>query len=274
MIKRVLVLPLVVAGGLAAAAPAGAAGPSAQASGGDVPPPLPSLVQTRLTRLDKALEVLTQDVNDGNAAHAAKSGKVVRRQLWAAWRGAKYYIIHAPPPPAAARVHKGRTGVRVRDLPPKVRAKISGGAVVPTIADPVTTAMGVFDEFHNVTSTIVELTDGARVPLLDAMSRTLFLSLDRRDLAIQDVHTLAPPVPAAAKVRAHASGGAVVGTFDTVMPGYIASLDDELQHIDGLQSDAPDLRPGGKRILTKARAQITGTENIVNTYWPPLPAAG
>jgi hypothetical protein len=272
MFKRVIV-GSVVAAGLVAAAPAGAAGPpTAQMSGGEVPPPLPSLVQTRLTRVDNALETLTDDVNDVDGVHAMKTAKVIRRQLAAAWRGAKYYIVHAPPPPAEdARTHSGH-GVRLSDLSPKVRAKISGTEGGAVIADPVTTAMGVFDEFHNVSSTVIELTDGARVPVLDAMSKTLFLTLDRRDKAIADVHTLAPPAPpeaedASVHARAAQEEGAV--TFDTTMPGLTLWLDDEIQHIDGLASDATDLRPGGSRILAKGRAQVVQTEATINTFWPP-----
>jgi len=270
MFKRVIV-GSVVAAGLVAAAPAGAAGPpTAQMSGGDVPPPLPSLVQTRLTRVDNALETLTDDVNDVDGVHAMKTAKVIRRQLAAAWRGSKYYITHPPAPPADdARTHSARSGVRVRDLAPKVRAKLSQDDAV-VIADPVTTAMAVFDEFHNVSSTVIELTDGARVPVLDAMSRTLFLTLDRRDKAIADVHTLAPPPPAEdARVHAKAAQDEDAVTFDTTMPGLTLFLDDELQHIDGLASDATDLRPGGSRILAKGRAQVVQTEATINTFWPP-----
>ena len=272
MFKRVIV-GSVVAAGLVAAAPAGAAGPTtAQMSGGDVPPPLPSLVQTRLTRVENALETLTEDVNEVDGVHGTKTAKVVRRQLAAAWRGAKYYITHAPAPPADdASAHSARKGVRVRDLAPKVRAKISQDDAV-VIADPVTTAMAVFDEFHNVSSTAIELTDGARVPVLDALSKTLFLTLDRRDKAIADVKTLAPPVPpeaedASVHAKAAQEEGAV--TFDVTMPGLILFLDDEIQHIDGLTTDATDLRPGGTRILAKGRAQIAATEATINAAWPP-----
>jgi hypothetical protein len=271
MFKRVIV-GSVVAAGLVAAAPAGAAGPpTAQMSGGDVPPPLPSLVQTRLTRVDNALETLTEDVNEVDGVHAGKTAKVIRRQLAAAWRGARYYITHPPAPPADdARAHVVRNGVRVRDLAPKVRAKITQDDAGPVIADPVTTAMAVFDEFHSVSSTVIELTDGARVPVLDAMSRTLFLTLDRRDKAIADVHTLAPTPPAEdASVHANAAQDEDALTFDVAMPGLTLFLDDEIQHINGLQSDATDLRPGGSRILTKGLAQIQATETTINTFWPP-----
>ena len=272
MLKRVLVVPVMVAAGLATAAPAGASGsPGAQASGVDAPPPLPSLVQTRLTRLEGALERLTEDVNEVDGVHAVKAGKVVRRQLAAAWRGARYYIVHAPAPPAEdARLNATRRGVRLRALPPKVRAKIAQDDEGPVIADPVTTAMAVFDAFHEISSTVIELTDGARVPVLDAMSRTLFLSLDRRDRAINDVHTLAPPAPPEDLEAAAAQDADDAVTFDTVMPTLPVFLDDELQHIDGLQADATDLRPGGTRILTKARAHIVATEATINAFWPPV----
>ena len=274
MHKRVLAVPAVLLAAAAVAAPsATAAPPTAQATGVDAPPPLPSLVQSRLTRLDGALERLTEDVNEVDGVHVGKAGKVVRRQLAAAWRGARYYITHAPAPPAEdARLRPARPGaVRVRDLAPKVRAKIAQDDEGPVIADPVTTAMAVFDAFHTTSSTVIELTDGARVPVLDAMSRTLFLSLDRRDRAVQDVITLAPPVPPEdAELEAVAAQDEEAATFDLTMPTVPVWLNDELQHIDGLLTDATDLRPGGRRILTQARAQIGRTVAAINVAWPPV----
>jgi len=269
MRRRVLLIPAVLATCLAAPGAAAAADPGARATGVDAPPPLPSLVQTRLTRVEGALERLTEDVNEVDGAHAVKAGKTVRRQLAAAWRGARYYIVHAPPPPAEdARVAHDQGGVRLRDLAPTVRARISQDDEAPVVADPVATAMAVFDTFHDVSSTVIELTDGARVPVLDAMSRTLFLSLDRRDRAIADVHTLAPPVDEEADLQANAAQDEEAATFDATMPTIPVFLDDEVLHIDGLISDATDLRPGGTRILTKARAQILATEATINTFWP------
>jgi hypothetical protein len=43
-----------------------------------------------------------------------------------------------------------------------------------------------------------------------------------------------------------------------------------MQQIKGLQSDATDLRPGGRTILTQALAQTTATEAKINTLWPPV----
>src|SRR3954454_21471134 len=95
--RRALAAPIVLVAALAAAQPAGASAPSrAHAAGSSAPPPLPSLVSTRIRRVERALDRLTDDVNDNDKAHAPKQSKIVRRQLWAAWRGARYYIRHAP----------------------------------------------------------------------------------------------------------------------------------------------------------------------------------
>jgi hypothetical protein len=280
MLPRKTLLPVVMAAGLVAASPAAAsdraADPAAHASGGaaGTPAPLPAIVRTRVQRTENALERLVEAVDDGDTAKATNTAKVVRRQLFAAWRGTKYYIKNAPPPPPAgdARVH-------VKDLARHVRARISGGApAAGTIADAPTTTIAVFQLQDDVISTIVELTDGARVPLLDAVNTTLFYALDKRDAAVEDVHTLAPPPPpppagdSRAGVHARTSGGAVVGNgFDAVMPQVVGMIDDELQQIDGLQSDATDLRPGAKKILRTAEAHALLTQKQVNTYWPPLP---
>jgi hypothetical protein len=269
-------LPVAIAAGLVAAAPAAAsqsaADPTAQASGGGggAPPPLPALVRTRVRRIENALDRLTENVDDGDAVTAAKTAKVIRRQMAAAWRGTEYYIKNAPPPPVA-----GDSRVHVKELAPKARARISGGApAAGTIADAPTTTIAAFQMQDDVISTIVQLTDGARVPLLDAMSTTLFYALDRRDTAVEDVHTLQPPPPPPAQdssVHAHASGGAIASTFGAVMPQVVGMIDDEIQQIDALQSDATDLRPGAKKILRDAEAQALLTQRKVNTYWPPLP---
>jgi hypothetical protein len=277
MLPRKALLPVAIAAGLVAASPAAAspraADPGAHASGGGggTPPPLPAIVRTRVRRTENALDRLTESVDDGDATQAAKTAKVIRRQLSAAWRGTKYYIKNAPPPPVADDAR-----VRVKDLAPRVRARITGsGGGGSAIADPPTTALAAFQLQDDVISTIVELTDGARVPLLDAMSTTLFYALDKRDAAVEDVHTLAPPPPPAADdarmhVRAQASGGAVASTFDTIMAQVGLMIDDEIQQIDGLQSDATDLRPGAKKILRSAEVQAIFTQRKISTYWPPV----
>ena len=241
----------VAAAALVAAAPAAAApsgdGPIAKAAGGDAPPIIPSLVQTRITRVNNAIDRLTDYVDDNDAAGVDRTGKVIRRQLSAAWRGAVYYIKNPPPPvgedaPAAARASQDDAG--------------------PVVADQFTTAAAVYETQHQVAATIAQLTDGARVPILNAMSKTLFWTLDARDKAVATTHALDVPPGEDA--------GEDAVSFGTVMPGTILGLDDEIQQIKGLKSDAKDLRPGGTKILNSALAQTLLTELQINTYWPPV----
>jgi hypothetical protein len=244
------------------AAPAEHAAPKAHAAGGDVVTmTYPSLVQTRVDTTERALQRATKQIENGDPTTAATTLKVVRRQMAAAWRGAKY-IIRTTPPPVAAEAKAPR-------------AHQSGGAPVgPTVASPADTGLAVLNLQHEVAAGAIQLIDGSHGTGLNALSTTLNFALDRRDQALQDIIALAPPAPAAeARVRAHASGGApVVSTFDTLMPGYVPMFDDETQAIDGLKSDAPDLTAGGRTLLTDAEAQITKTKAFVNTTWPPVPA--
>jgi hypothetical protein len=133
-LSRTIALTAAVAAAVLVVAPASAsakkdpAGPIAHASGDPVVI-IPSIVKTRTTRVDNALGRLTDYVDDGDTAGVDRTGKVIRRQLAAAWRGAVYYVKN-PPPPVAEDAQEADDG--------------------PTIADPVTTAMSVFDSYHSV----------------------------------------------------------------------------------------------------------------------------
>jgi hypothetical protein len=76
----------------------------------------------------------------------------------------------------------------------------------------------------------VQLVDGGHGAGLNALSRTQFLALDRRDRAIEDIRVVATPAPRSediARVRARKSQEEVeVVKFDTVMPNTIAGFDD------------------------------------------------
>jgi hypothetical protein len=259
-------LPIVLVAGLAGAAPAMAAPQHTTArhlKGGGAPPIIPSLIQARITRTENALERLTRYADNLDSARVTRVSKVIRRQTAAAWRGAKYYLRTAPPPVVAARTG----GVR----------SLHGGAVGPVIADQFTSAVAVFGLVHDVSAEAIELTDGAHGDTLTALSRTLFWSLDKRDVMVQDAKSFEPPPPAAAaRTKARSFKGTAVagGSFAPLMPTVTAGLDDEIQAIDGLRSDATDLRPRGKTILRAAESQIVLTEHTINTIWPPLPAAG
>jgi hypothetical protein len=245
--RKTTLAAAIAAGLLIAAAPASAAShetaPKAHASGDPVTI-IPSIVKTRTTRVDNAIGRLTDYVDDGDTVGVDRTGKVIRRQLAAAWRGAVYYIKNPPPPVADD-------------------AQESDDA--PVVADPVTAAMSVFDSYHSVAATIGQLVDGARVPVLNSMSTTLFWTLDSRDKALAAAHALEAPVDP----EGEEGGEDAAATFATSMPLAIPSLDDEMQQIKGLQTDATDLRPGGLNILTKALAQTQATENQINTLYPP-----
>jgi hypothetical protein len=246
-LSRSLTLAAAVAAAtLIAASPAGAAShkpsPKAHASGDPVAI-VPSVISTRTKRVDNALGRLTDYVDDNDTAGVDRTGKVIRRQLAAAWRGAVYYVKN-PPAPVGDDAMLDDDG--------------------PVIADQYTAAFSVMESYHSVAATIGELVDGARVPILDSMSKTLYWTLDARDKAIATAHSLEPPVDP------EGEGGEDAVSFATVMPGLLAHLDDENQQINALQSDATDLRPGGKTILRLALAQNTATAATTNTFWPPV----
>jgi hypothetical protein len=260
-------VPLALVVGVVAAAPAAAdakAPVRAQASGGDtVALTYPSLVKTRVARARRALDRASRKVEKNQNGKAATSFKVVRRQMAAAWRGAKYVIRTTPPPPATEDVYRPR-------------ARKSGGAPTgPTVAAPADTAMLVLTLQHDIAAEVVQLIDGAHGTGLNALSTTLNFTDDRRDGALQYILSVAPPAPPAddARMHARAAGGApVASTFDTVMPNLIPQFDDELQGIEGLKSDATDLTAGGRRLLNDAENQIEKSKAFVNTHWPPVPA--
>ena len=116
----------------------------------------PSLVRVRIGRTERALERATRKIENNKLAEAATTLKVVRRQMAAAWRGAKYVIRTAPPPPpeedAAACARKAG------DAP-----------AGPTYASPPETAFRVLTLQHDVASAMVALIDGSHGTGLDAL---------------------------------------------------------------------------------------------------------
>jgi hypothetical protein len=255
--------PLAVAAAAVAPSTAGArATPAAHAAGGDVVVlTYPSLVKTRIARARRALKLSIRQMENGKPSAATL--KIVRRQMAAAWRGAKYIIRTTPPPPPA----EDRSA-------PSARSS-GGGPTGPVKAAPADTAFLVITLEHAVAAGMIQSADGSHGTGLNALSTTLNFALNQRDQAIQDIIALAPPAPPAddrAAPAARASGGeAVVSTFETVMPDAAGQLDDELQAIDGLKSDATDLTAGGRRLLSAATTHIAKTRGVINRTWPPIP---
>ena len=267
-------LPFAVVAGLAvAASPAPAAPSSPFPPGEDDPPVVPSLIQTRIDRAENALERLSQKVDDQDSAGVVRVSKVIRRQTAAAWRGAKYYLRTAPPPATEDAVLDAKRSLKQDD------------PAGPVIADPYLSGTVVFGLVHDVISQSVELTDGAHGDTLAGLSKTLFWSLDKRDAMVQDAKAFEPVVVepdavSARQLKAVASSGSglrklmddpVGGSFAALMPVITSGLDDELQHIEGLRSDATDLNARGKSILRQALTQILLTQRSINAIWPPAP---
>jgi hypothetical protein len=254
-------VPLAVVAGLAAAPAAMADQPHAKAAGSDVVTlTYPSIVQVRVDRTERALERATRKIENAQLDQAATTLQVVRRQMAAAWRGAKYVVRTTPPPPAE-----------------EARARASqDDATGPTYASPPDTAFRVLTLQHDVAGATAQLIDGSHGTGLAALSTTLYLTLDRRDQAIKDIVALAPPAPPVAeegRVQARASQeeDAAAPTFDTVMPNMVPQLDDETQAIQGTLTDATDLTAGGRTLLNAAAAQVANTKTVVNATWPPIP---
>jgi hypothetical protein len=257
------IAPLAVAASLVAVSPAAAdakAPAKAKASGTDAVELIyPSLVQVRIGRTERALERATRKVENNKLDEAATTLKVVRRQLAAAWRGTKYVIRTAPPPPPAEDA--------------RVKARKAGDAPVgPTFATPPETAFRVLALQHDVASAMVALIDGSHGTGLNALSTTLNQVNDRRDQALQYILGVEPPVPPDPEGEGGGEEEGAVPTFATVMPPYASFLDDELQAITGTLLDATDLTAGGRRLLNAANAQVSRTKAVVSANWPIVPA--
>ena len=176
-------VPLALAVGAVVAVPATAApnpSPQAKAAGTDaVELTYPSIVQTRVGRTERALERATKRMENGQPADAAVTLKVVRRQMAAAWRGAKYVIRTTPAPP-----------------PPEDFARARRAQATPaTYAGPADTAFRVLTLQHDVSASMVALIDGAHGTGLNALSTTINLANDRRDQALAYILSVSPPAP-------------------------------------------------------------------------------
>jgi len=294
-------LPLALVAGLISVTAAGAAssassggGPAiAHVAGGDVTTPLyPAIVNVRLVRAQSLLQQAAKYEDLGDYPNAVIALTAARSNMTKAWTGAQYVIQTAPPPPPPAgrptvvrKAKAKKAGVhRTRPVARKarvrsvrvVRARVSGGAIpgASPYADQYTTAAAVLSLQHAVATTAMGMIDNASEPLLTAVSKNLFAALNARDAAVAYIHSLpVPPPPADRPTRARASGGAIVGTWDTTMRAVIPDLDDEMQQIDGVQATIK-LSPGRARILGLAELQDLKTERAINTYWPPPPPAG
>jgi hypothetical protein len=253
-------VPLALAACAVAVAPAAAKAKPAPVAhvaggGGGAAPTYPGLVNNRLVRTQAALERATNYADDGDTDKAVAALYTARLQVKLAWRAAKYVIQNAPPP------------VVGDDL----RARVSGGApAAGTLADQYATTGAVLDLQHDVAQTGIGMIDTAKGTLRDSLSRTIFTALDQRDAAIAYIHSIDVPPPVGDDLRARVSGGAVAGTWSTIMPPVGDAIGDEIDQIDGAQALSTTLGAGVKGVLRDAELQAVKSQRSITTFWPPV----
>jgi hypothetical protein len=267
-------VPLALAVGLVAASPAAADSPGkaspapvARASGGDAGTPIyPGLVNTRMVRTQRALDRAVDLADDDQTAKAVTALAKARVQLRLAWRASKH-VIDTAPPPAPPGDDLGRVRVRVK----RAGARKAGGAVGGSaVADQFTTAGGVLDLQHTVAQTAIGIIDSSHGDLRDGLSRTIFTALNQRDGAIAYIHSIDTPPPPGDDL-ARAAGGAIGGTWATIMPPIADQANDEINQIEGVLALSDTLGSGIKRVLRDAEFQTIKTQRTINQYWPPTP---
>ena len=223
-------------------------GPVAHASGGDAPPPpLPSFVQVRVDRAEAALERAAAHVDQGQSNLAVGELSSVATNMKKAWIAARYIVKNSVPADPEAEE-----------------------PVVSPFATPEDTVAGVLTLQHDVVTTAIGLINGPDPALAPTIDTTITAALTGRDTIVNYIHThqpAAPPEADAGGARAHASGDPIISTWDTVMQGAAAQIDDEVQHATGTRKTNPtspiDLRSVSNRATT--------TQTTINGFWPPVP---
>jgi hypothetical protein len=236
--------------------------PVAHAAGGSVATPTyPSLVNTRMVRAQAALDSASALFDQGQAAAAAVELAAVRTNLTAAWAAEQYYIEHAPPPVAGAGSYNGG-------------AHTSGsGAGAGPYASPEDTGFAVLTLQHTVLTTALGFIDTASGTSVNDLRLTIRTALKGREGAIAYVHKIPPPPPAGKpQKKAKASGGAIASSWATVMPNLLGLIDDEIQQIKGTRALNPTLTKDVLKSFSNWRLRDVDTKDLINKYWPPLPA--
>jgi hypothetical protein len=264
-------VPLALAVGLIAGSPAAAAPHGSTGSAGDAPvahllgdgggPPVyPGLVNSRLVRAQRALDRAVDYADEDQDGKAVAALYKVRLQMRLAWRAAKHVIDTAPPPaPAgdgAARASRAR--------------RLTGAAPgAGAVADQYMTAGGVLALEHTVAQTAIGTIDTSHGALRDALSRTIFAALDKRDAAVAYIHSIDVPAPPGDGV-AHLMGAPVGGTWGTVMPPVGGQIEDEINQIEGALGLSQTMGAGIRRVLKDAEFQDILTQRAIDQFWPPV----
>lgn len=259
--------------------------PAASAeAGGGAPAVDPPIVGVPIQRTATALGNAADAIDASQGATAAGPLRASRRYLIRSYKGAKYLIANAPPPPADSGSANSRTFRRLArrfirasrrgDQAGWIRTSGSGGGG-PAFADGPTAVFDVFTSQFNAATTSVGILPDVKGNLLKRVQTTLNTAVVLRNRLVKVIHAAAPPAPPAAdgRVHAHSSGAPVGATFDAVMPGVIVLVDAELQQMQAM-SDDTSIPAASRGAVTKAIAADKQIENLVNQWWPPVVGDG
>jgi hypothetical protein len=262
--------------GLAALLPTAAA-----QAGGGAPAVDPPIVGVPIARTQVALGNAADAIDAGNGAQAAGPLRASRRYLIRSYKGAKYLIANAPPPPVGDGsanprrfIRLARRAVRASRLGGAhgwIRAGASGsGGSGPAFADGPTAVFDVFTSQFGAATAAVGMTPDVTGTLLTRVQTTLNTAVVLRNRLVKIIHAAEPPAPVVdGRVHARASGAPVAATFGSVMPGLTVLLDAELQQMKATQQDT-SVPSASRAALSKAIAADTQIEALVNQYWPPV----
>lgn len=221
--------------------------PPAHAAGGDAPPLIPSIVNTRLVRAEAALGSATASFDSGQAAQAVTPMGAAADNLTKAWNAEKWIIKTTPPPPADDA------------------AVVDGTGAVVAYAGPEDTAFAVFSAQHDLVATSVGMMETTNAALLKSLTGSISSVQASRTAAINYIHSIAPPpVDDAAAIDDEG-----VPTWATVMPTVVPLLDDEIQQITGRLA-LYKFPAATKTALQNAKTRAQSAKALINQYWPPV----
>jgi len=267
--------------GLAALLPTAAA-----QAGGGAPAIDPPIVGVPIARTQIALGHAADAIDAGNGGQAVGPLTASRRYLIRSYKGAKYLIANAPPPPVGDGsanprrfVRLARRAVRASRLGGShgwIRARTSGsGGAGPAFADGPTAVFDVFTSQFGAATAAVGMAPDVKGALLARVQTTLNTAVVLRNRLVKVIHAAEPPAPPVGdgRVHAHASGAPVAATFGSVMPGLTVLLDAELQQMKAMAQDT-SVPAASRAALGKAIAADTQIEALVNQWWPPVVGDG
>jgi microcystin-dependent protein len=273
VLKKRTTLPLALAASIALALPASAL------AGGDAPPLNPSVVNVPILRTQTAIDNAANAIDGGQGATAAGPLRASRRYLIRSYKGAKYLIANAPPPPVDDAKASRRYARLARRF---IRASRRGSSsswigarssqfAGPVFADAPTAVFAVFGSQYSAATASVGMLPDVKGNLLNRVKTTLNTAIVLRNRLVKIIAVAAPPAPADdASVHAHASQDSEdVTTFDLVMPSVSVLLADEIQQMQATQQDT-SVPAASSAVLTNAIAADQQIKLRVDTLWPPV----